>query len=147
MIPSLFIRFGIQALKYGLPVLIGLSILWGVDHSYRALKNKVSTAEQENAELQQAVNAQSNRANAAESNVSLLTQQLHAVQAENADYQQKQRSLHAKQEQEDEKAKEEAAQLSRGLNAGNVRDSRVPDSVIRLQQQAICRANGGCSRQ
>ncbi|WP_241576571.1 hypothetical protein [Rosenbergiella collisarenosi] len=119
---------------------------------YHQLKKDLATYEQttkndakEKDTLRQQVDAQKQRADAAEGNTKLLTDQMAQQQAEERRYQDQLKALQDKKDKEDAETQKTLQRLNHELSLAGVHNVRVPDSVIRMQQQAICRVNNTCA--
>ena len=113
-----------------------------------AIEIYAANAEKDAAEkstLRDNINAEKTRADAAESNSKLLTDQMAHQQAEAKNYQDKLKALQDQKDKEDAQTQKTLQRLNHELSLAGVHNVRVPDDVIRLQRQTICRVNGNCA--
>ncbi|WP_241647045.1 hypothetical protein [Rosenbergiella metrosideri] len=99
----------------------------------------------EKATLRDNIHAEKTRADAAESNSKLLADQMAHQQAEAKNYQDRLKALQDQKDKDDAATQKTLQRLNHELSLAGVHNVRVPDPVIRLQQQAICRVNGSCA--
>jgi len=121
-------------------------------NKYHQLKTDLATYEQttkndakEKETLRQQVDAQKQRADAAEGNTKLLTDQMARQQAEERHYQDQLKALQDKKDKEDAETQKTLQRLNHELSLAGVHNVRVPDPIIRMQRQAICRVNHTCA--
>lgn len=139
---------------YGLMAVVVLVAVLGTKgySTYSSLKSdvvryqkKASDAENDKVSLQGEATAQKNRADSAEQNASLLTKQLEDQQKIDSQYHAQLASLEAQQDKQNDESKQTIQQLNLELARSGVPNNPVPVSVIRMQQQAVCRVNGTCA--